>query len=414
MAYVTLLSIIPSLAAVFALISLFSPLMGGDNMLMTKAKDFILGNLAAGSGEQAVQYLDNFLRNLDMTKIGLTGVAGLMVSLVLLLRQIELALNKIWLVSKERNLVTRFVYFWTFLTLGTFLLVLVFGFLAGSQIQSIIKMGEISHVQRGFFSIVTPWVATGIFFFLLYKVVPNCYVTAKQAMFGTIPAILMFNIASSLYTKFAAKFTSYQAVYGALAAVPLFLTWLYILWLIILTGALLSWRSQQGFHVSDDDEKSTELKPSEKHRNHQLQGVVPYLVTLVSLHQHGLGSGKGITGVAIAELLNLPPHWIREASEFLIERGFIVLAQENDQEKYGDIMASRIYPAYPPEALKHEQLLEGLTSDAKQWLHSWKHALPLDLQHTVEDTWFALGEKPGSKKTNLAEVLGKLQQLPTT
>lgn len=411
MAYVTLLSVIPSLAAIFALISLFSPVLGGSASVLERAKDFVLSNLAAGSGEQAVQYIESFLGNLDMTKIGLTGLAGLMVSLILLLRQIELALNSIWLVKKERNVITRFIYFWTFLTLGTFLLAIVIGFLAGPQIQNIINFvnfGQMGDAQRGFFSKSLPWIASGVFFFLLYKIVPNCYVTAKQALFGAVPALIMFNVAGGLYGKFAAKFTSYQAIYGALAALPLFLTWLYIIWLIILFGALLSWRAQQGFQIAESEEEIRhKLTPQEKLRDHEIQSLVPYLVMLVVIYKHRNGDGKGVSGSEVSNLLNMPPLWIHEAADFLLDRGYVVLAQGNDADQQGNVVTGRMYPATAPEAVTVEQLFTAMTEDALKWLHTWNHDLPLDLKHTLEKYWVVEPNK--DNKSNLAAVLDKLQ-----
>ncbi len=410
MAYVTLLSIIPSLAAIFALVSLFSPLLGSDSGILIKVRDFILGNLAAGTGEQAMRYIEGFLGNLDMTKIGLSGLVGLMVSLILLLRQIELALNKIWLVNKERNIITRFIYFWTFLTLGTFLLALVFGLLAGSQIQNFINFGEIIAVQRGFFSKALPWIASAFFFFLLYKIVPNCFVSTRQAAFGAIPALILFNIASKFYATFATQFTSYQAIYGALAALPLFLMWLYIVWLIILFGALLSWRAQQGFHLPDDDEETIrELTPHEKLRDHEIQSLVPYLVMLIVLYQHRRSEGKGTSGNEIADLLNMPPHWIHEAADFLLERGYVILAQADDMDQHHNVTTGRLYPAFSGESLTTDNLLAAMTDDARQWLQTWRHELPLDLQSSLDAH---LVHRASNKQISLAAVLDKLQLAP--
>ncbi len=114
MAYVTLFSLVPSLAAVFALISLFKPVFGPGSQIFDLVQSFILTNLATGTGQMVTSHIRGFLANLNMTKIGLTGFLGLIFSLVLILRQIELAFNTIWQVSKPRHVIMRFIYFWTF------------------------------------------------------------------------------------------------------------------------------------------------------------------------------------------------------------------------------------------------------------------------------------------------------------
>jgi len=243
MAYATLFSLIPSLAVTFALISVFKPFVGDGSTVFNELKFFILQNLTAGSGQQLIGHIETFMSNLDMKKIGLTGFAGLLVTLVFLLRQIEIALNRIWRVRKPRNMVTRFVYFWTFLTLGSFMTGLVVGIVSGFDLASLNPF-ETNSLKEGknFLLSLIPFFATWGFFTLLYKIVPNCFVKFYYAATGAFVSSLLLNIGSGLYGWFTVNFTSYQAIYGALAAIPLFLMWLYVLWIITLLGSLISWR----------------------------------------------------------------------------------------------------------------------------------------------------------------------------
>ena len=101
MAYVSLLSLIPSLSAIFAVLSLFSPLLESDSQFIGDVRRFLLEHLASGSGAQVVSQIEGFLQNLDVRKIGLTGFAGTLVTLILLLKQIEMALNRIFQVKNR-------------------------------------------------------------------------------------------------------------------------------------------------------------------------------------------------------------------------------------------------------------------------------------------------------------------------
>lgn len=387
MAYVTLFSLVPSLAATFALISLFKPFLGKDSSLLMQAKSFILQNLATGAGEQLVSFLDNFITNLDMTKIGLTGFAGLLFTLVMLLRQVEVALNRIWLVTQPRHMITRFIYFWTFITLGTLVIGLSFGIVSGFNLQRMNPFGKTTlTVGQEILSVITPSFMTFLFFTLLYKIVPNTYVNLRHAAMGALPAAVLFTLAGASYSWFAPNFTSYKAIYGALAAVPLFLMWLYILWLITLFGALLAWRAEQSFDIKDDmDQQSPYLTVQERVRNNQLQGMIPY-VCMVVIHQvYEEGTGQGINGLEISHQLNIPAPWISESLEFLLALGLIVATQKDGTERH-DIMQSHYFPAQPSSKLTERDLMEKIYHGCDEWVLDWKHQWSPDLKPLLERT----------------------------
>ena len=75
-------------------------------------------------------------------------------------------------------------------------------------------------------------------FALIYVAVPNCRVPFRHAIIGGIAAAIAFNIARSLFTKLVVG-SSYTFIYGAFAAVPLFLLWIYLSWVIVLMGGIL-------------------------------------------------------------------------------------------------------------------------------------------------------------------------------
>lgn len=328
MAYITLFSLIPSLAAIFSLISLFSPLMidhGQGENLIEQGKNFILSNLAAGSGDQVVDYIESFLANLDVKRIGLTGFAGIVVTLILLIRQIEIALNKIFAVSKPRNIVTRFVYFWTFLTLGTFLLSLSFGVLASVQLPSFLSLIEgtplHSEDAQSAWSGLVPIAAQWLFFAFVYQLVPNCKVAIKGAIIGGGVAALLLTIASAVYGYYLSKFSNYQAIYGAVAAIPSFLLWLYILWIITLLGAIICHRYQQGFHHHD-------LLPSDipldRHTAELfgLRALLP-MVLLAKVYDGFHNRGEPVTLASVQAGLNVVPDWLEQSYTLLVAEELI-------------------------------------------------------------------------------------------
>lgn len=371
MAYVTLLSLIPSLAAIFALASLFQPFLGEESYLMHEARGLILTHLASGSGEQAITYLEKFLANLDLKKIGLTGFAGMIVTLVLLLKQIEVALNRIFLVRRPRNMITRFINFWTFLTFGSFAGSLSIGIVSDFDIKNLFGFGTEVH-ETSFFASIFPIFSLFILFTILYKIVPNCLVKIKHAAKGAIVATILLYSAAKGYGVYTTSFTSYKAIYGALAAIPIFLIWLYIIWLITLLGAVITWRTQQGFNIEEEIKgKSLSLSTREKLRNYQLQSIIPLFI-LVTIHkQFKKGKGKALTGNNLSYKLNIPITWVQEAIDSLIYFGFIVPAENLDNPDSSDLMSKRFLPSTPASSISVNQFLEILYKDTNDWIYSW-------------------------------------------
>jgi len=380
MAYTTLFSLVPSLAVVFTLVSLFIPFMGEQSALLSKVHSFILENLAAGSGEQAVKYLSNFIANLDIKKIGITSFAALIATFVLLLRQIEMALNRIWNVTEVRNMFIRFIYFWTFLTLGVFAAAIVIGAASSMHLDSLYAfLGIKEEVEAttslfgDFFRSIATWAGIFCFFFLLFKVVPNTTVTARQAAFGALVASLMFHQGGRLYAYYISGFSKYASVYGALAAVPVFLMWLYLSWVIILFGALVSWRVAQGLPRQESEESFTTAEtPLERLRNAHLQGILPLIVLLTVYHKFREGTGTGLTTMELAHKMKLPLSWIQDALDVLGKRNLIVttISQES----------SAFFPAFPDQKLSLDVAYSELTRGAQEWMAGWKNDLPLDVQ----------------------------------
>ena len=88
---------------------------------------------------------------------------------------------------------------------------------------------------------IAPYVFTFLAFILLYITVPNCKVKLKDAAIGAGISTILFEIIKHGFTFYIAHFPTYKLIYGALAAIPIFLLWLYLSWLVILFGALISY-----------------------------------------------------------------------------------------------------------------------------------------------------------------------------
>jgi len=382
MAYTLLFSIVPALAAVFALASLFEPYLGKNQSWLDQLRNFILANLAPETGHQALQYLETFVANLNVTKIGLTGLGGILITLVFLLHNVENALNQIWRVPSARSVLRRFLFFWTFITLGAFVLSLTVAVLARVGLAGILPFAGPPGAEEPAFAVLYAQATTLAFFTFLYKVGPNCHVTYRAALMGGVVATLLLRVASAGFHLYAAHTSFYENVYGAVAAVPLFLLWLYIAWVVTLLGSLVAWRVQHGLYVFAEGENiapGMEQASPDFERNLQLRGLMPLLCILAVNYRFTRPAGGGARGLDVAADLDLPLNWVTEGLAVAMSRGFVVMAARRYPEGTQPTAAEAEYfPAVAPGAVKLGELALSLTQESFAWLRSRHPRIPFD------------------------------------
>jgi membrane protein len=372
MAYVTLFSLIPSLAASFALVSLFTPMFGQNSEMIQKIESFILRNLATGSGNQAVEYLETFLANTDFQKIGMTGFAGMMTALILLLREIEMALNRIFEIQQARPLLMRFIYFWTFLTLGTFMLAVSIGTLSTDTFVS--KYVDVSLAMKLLGEFLYFGSMAG-FFFLLYKVVPNRVIPVKQALIGTMTSTILLTLAIKFFGIYIGSFTRYQAFYGALSAVPIFLLWLYVIWFITLFGALVTKRSIEGWKREETEEEAIH----EHVRDDYFKALMPFLVLLAIYRSYEENQGKGAFPETIAQELGVSLSPVRQALHQLEKEGLAMPLHSGEISELGN---NSYFPRMPAHQISYADLKKRLLGDEDVWMRATQWPNSTDGRYT--------------------------------
>jgi membrane protein len=228
--YISLFAIVPALVVAFSVLQAFT----GVDALGRGIHGFLLDNLAVGARKSIEPYLDRFVQNAHATSAGVVGGALLVFSAVSLFGYVERAVNEVWTVRRPRPLAQRALIYWTGLTLGPFLL-------AGSL--------ALGHAVGGFFVGATmerllartaAVLLSCTLFCALYLFVPATRVRFVAAATGGAVAGLAWELAKGLYTFAVRRFFHYHAIYGSVAAVPIFLLWLYLSWTLVLFGARLS------------------------------------------------------------------------------------------------------------------------------------------------------------------------------
>jgi membrane protein len=232
--YTTLLSLVPFVTNALGLFSAF-PIF---DQLRDALEEFMLDNLLPPETSDAViGHVTEFSRK----AAGLTaaGVAMLGVTALLLLQTIDRALNAIWRVSRPRPLAQRILVYWAAVSLGP---LLIGGGLAITSyaVSSSLGLLPVGQWFTHWLLDVVPVLLTMLAFTLLYIAVPNREVQWKHAAIGGAAAALTFEVMKNLFGIYIAKFPTYHLIYGAFAAIPIFLLWIYLSWLVTLGGALIA------------------------------------------------------------------------------------------------------------------------------------------------------------------------------
>lgn len=230
--YTTLFAVVPMMTVTFVMLAAVPAFrdLGGP------IQSFIFRNLVPAAGEQVLEHLQGF--SSQARELTWVGVGLLVVTALLTLSTVEGAFNHIWRVRRARRGVSSFLLYWAVLSLGP--LLLGAGFAASTYVTSLELLSG-PHALPGAATLLglMPLLTSIAAFTLLYAAVPNTRVPLRHALIGGCFGALLFETAKALFALYVTLFPSYQLIYGAFAAVPLFLLWIYLGWLIVLLGAEL-------------------------------------------------------------------------------------------------------------------------------------------------------------------------------
>lgn len=247
--FATLLSLVPLLTIALTLFSAFPVFESYSSQL----KVFLVNNLMPDMASKVItRYMQQFTDS--AMRLTALGIGVLAVTAMWLLLTIEQAFNAIWRVAHPRPLLKRLVAHWAVLTLAP---LLVGASLALTSWLVGLSMGYARHVPVFGVGILKllPVLLTWLAFTLLFRLVPNRYVPRRHAMTGALVAAVAFEAMNHAFGYYVSHFPTYKLVYGAFASVPVFLLWIYLSWLAILSGAVIAaslsyWRTPVEKHLS--------------------------------------------------------------------------------------------------------------------------------------------------------------------
>lgn len=269
LSFYTLMSIVPVLAVAFGIAKGF----GFDDALEKQIMELLYQQKEFA--EKLIRFAKATLEQAHGSLIAGSGVVLLLWSAMGLLGNFERALNTIWKVKTLRPFGKRITDYLPVLILTPIFIVST----SSLTFLVVTKVVQFS-VDTGFYQEVKPFIYTfyyglliclsWLLFSFLYIYIPNRKVPWGPSIFAALFAALFFQATQWGYINLQIYLTSYNAIYGSFAAIPLFLLWLQISWVIVLTGAELA-KSQEmikeGDHLNGEEKITLQIfakKPGEE------------------------------------------------------------------------------------------------------------------------------------------------------
>ncbi|WP_151824362.1 YihY family inner membrane protein [Acinetobacter bereziniae] len=241
--YTTLFAVVPMLTVFLVIISSIKALEPARQQL----QQMIYSNFLPKTSIAFDKAFNVFTEN--SSNLTVIGVLFLFITTVLMLTSIESVFNRIWRVKETRNGIIGFMRYWTIISLGPILL--GSAFVISSTLAS---MNVLSNNFAGYevdgtalFAVIS-FALTTLGFFILYWTIPNRSVPIKAAAIAGVFGAVAFELLKNLFGFVMTNFTSYTLVYGAFAAVPIFLLWIFLSWNIVLLGVEISY-ALTAFHT---------------------------------------------------------------------------------------------------------------------------------------------------------------------
>ncbi len=249
LSFFSTMSVVPFVAIVFAVTGGFG--------LAGKLKELLYDYFENSQNviDAVLGFAQNIIDTAQSSAVGLVSALLFIWIVIWMMMSVERVFNNVWRVQKSRNLIKRLSVILAMLFVSPFIVLVFFG---GSVVYShaLGYLGLDVESLSAFKTILT-WVLFGIVavftFSAMYKFIPNSVVDYGAALRAAVYSGVAFTIMQYLYLETQVFVTRLNGIFGAFAAVPLFMVWINIGWFIILIGAELSYAFQNVANYNIDD-----------------------------------------------------------------------------------------------------------------------------------------------------------------
>jgi membrane protein len=262
LAFSSMLSIVPFLAIIFAILKAFD--------VHTALAPMILANVAGGS-QEIVSRILRYISNTRVGSLGVVGLVTLLMSVMATLHNIETAFNQIWGLGQGKTYHHKLRDYLIVILSIPLLIALAASITTGLQNQALVqwffRLPGLGYLLVPLFHLL-PYLSIWIALICLYLFIPNTRVRFKNALIGGVTAGTVWQLAQWTFIHLQVGVSRSNAIYGTLALLPVFMVWIYTGWIIVLSGMEIVCHVQ-GRDVSRDappkageDDKSRQMAHS--------------------------------------------------------------------------------------------------------------------------------------------------------
>ena len=285
---------------------------------------------ARGISVAVVDYIRGFIDKVGRLEIGILGIVFLLVTATSLFTTIEQTLNQIWQVTERRPFWSKFTSFCTLVWLGPALI----GASAWAQerlgdyvmerLGSVAVLGGVVRAATAVGERVLPFLTIWVLLMALYKFLPYTRVRASSVAWGGFLSALLLTAAKPLFGVYVLNAVKYEKIYGSLGAVPIFLLWMWLLWMIVLFGAEVSFAIQNiGL-----------LQYRDKLRRLSRLFIDRYLAarTMMYVAREFWETGRPVGVHRLAEIMQITPEEASDTAARLVRLGLLTpVGEERDE-----------------------------------------------------------------------------------
>ena len=321
--YFSMLSLVPVLAMAIAIAKAFGlrQLMEDQLSKYFEGQDKILDNVLPA--------VNNMLNSSSGGIVTGVSIVFLIFTVIRLLINIETAFNDMWDIKKSRRWERKISDYVAVILLGPVLLIVassatvfvkdtIQNFIAGIELLGQLKSGIFFLLK------LLPYTILWLLLFGLYLIFPNIRVKVLPAMIAGIIAGTLYQLNQQAFISLQFAFARYNAIYGGIAFIPLFLIWLQISWLIVLFGAEICYAIQ---FINRWEMRSDKLKINLSHRR-KLMLLLLYRIIKRFENEGGALSLSGLSG-----MINVPRRYLTELCDDL-EKSKLIVKREGEGEAY--------------------------------------------------------------------------------
>lgn len=327
LSYATILSLIPLAVLFLSVVAL----VGWGQQIVTFIEDAVFPYVAPDFQNELKNIIETYISPTAFSSqttsfLNIAGIVGLFAAALGIWVMAENVFNSIWKVKESRTYFQKMITFWLILTISPFLFLLsiYLGEILGPDSSFLIQFGQFKSFLTVFYRTIIPSFSAFAAFTVLFSFFPATRVRINSAAVGALVSLVLWEIVRKYFYLYIFRALRYTNFYKQLSTIPMFLIWIFVIWLIILLGAEISY-VHQNYSFLDK-------RYSVKFRNPTYSIVYLGLFVLSEMY-NSFREGKAIVPLyKMSEKIGVSVERLKYIAELLVKKKILVMTADEETE----------------------------------------------------------------------------------